>query len=511
MDQDNGADESTIIPASDSADEFILGSDDCSTTVDECSAISESDIEDSIHVFHENTATIHRIHAGQQEYRDRNHRPGFEEWLHASAVQHATASDTAAPTPTHIHDSSCGHHDKTELNHAGFNATKPFQNTRKPLDTLGIDALVHTNGSDEDDEDDVDDLEHPCFDPLDVEDDFIPAEDGIDEDDVEENDPNTDTSIGEFIPSKRKSNELNQASKKHRIGSQSAEDWIKEFDQTHFVAEDDEYLNAFRHRMRLVLRRLKEWAIPKGSDEIKDWIMKGRENKEMTNQFRSVLIKYDPDKLADELFCHMPRKSQQIFGMTNLRPIDLLDLPQVPLMFRNRMTYLNIAVQVEEGNIFQGPSSVHPKSSTKCIKDFASLSDSAEVKVYIGSTIARSPWERLQTHEREATKMQGFQSLHYATIRRPGVVSNFRLGGVWTNPAFVAGEKPVEQDIARWFPVLLEGLLMVYLGTFNRGNYLSSNGRETAPEPSVALVEWVRSAIDLPDLSRNSLNRSWPL
>jgi hypothetical protein len=64
--------------------------------------------------------------------------------------------------------------------------------------------------------------------------------------------------------------------------------------------------------------------------------------REMTSQFRSLLVRISAQELSDNIFVYIPRKVQKLFGKQDLTPIELLDLPLVPHAFVHRLTYAAI-------------------------------------------------------------------------------------------------------------------------------------------------------------------------
>jgi hypothetical protein len=56
-------------------------------------------------------------------------------------------------------------------------------------------------------------------------------------------------------------------------------------------------------------------------------------------------------QLAGDLIHHTPAKTQEVLGRVALTPGDLLNLPQIPKRFAQRIVYLNVAVKVGTENI----------------------------------------------------------------------------------------------------------------------------------------------------------------
>lgn len=150
---------------------------------------------------------------------------------------------------------------------------------------------------------------------------------------------------------------------------------------------------------------------------------------------------------------HIPGLTQKILWKSDLTPIDLLQLPIVPKGFMHRLTYINVAVEVGEENVTRGHS---PNSNiSKPIKLFKSgieFTASMQPRSYIGSSIdAKGSYMRVVTHERQlhCQRKGEFGSMHYDFGSQAGVVPNFRLVGVWTNPRLLSNDEDTFQDIER--------------------------------------------------------------
>lgn len=62
---------------------------------------------------------------------------------------------------------------------------------------------------------------------------------------------------------------------------------------------------------------------------------------------------------------HIPHKSQQILGLQEVQPIDLLDLPRVPSKLFHRLTYVDIGVNVGSLNVRTMPTVLRPSTPIK--------------------------------------------------------------------------------------------------------------------------------------------------
>lgn len=230
-----------------------------------------------------------------------------------------------------------------------------------------------------------------------------------------------------------------------------------------------------------------------------------RTERSMTCGFQSLLMKINPQELAPELLSHMPNKSQQVLGRSQLKPIDLLDLPKVEERLMHRLTYLDVPARVGSSNITNAPSTLVPDTLVGSPAPRATSARSMGTKGYFGFTMARrGGHHRPRKHEKEANRV-GELNLHYRFSRQADVVPDSRVVGAWTNPQFIKG-RGVKRDVSRWLPVFLEGLIMVYLGTYHQNRRPS-----IASDASYELVDEVRYGMGLPDFHAHSLNRAWPL
>lgn len=134
-----------------------------------------------------------------------------------------------------------------------------------------------------------------------------------------------------------------------------------------------------------------------------------------------------------------------------------------------------------------------------------------EIKVYIRSTIDRTGGcTRLIRQEPAANRVSTITSLHYDFIKHADTVPRFRIAGVWSNPHGLPENS--SQDLKKLFPNFLEGLLMIYLGTYDRVNRCTvANLGPLFPDASYTLVQKIRNSLELPQFRSASLNRAWPL
>lgn len=247
------------------------------------------------------------------------------------------------------------------------------------------------------------------------------------------------------------------------------------------------------------------------------WMKKPQSERSMTRGLRHVLLSVGHDKLGDQLLSHMPRKTQQVLGMKDLKPIDLLGMPQAPAGLLHRLVYLDVPVRAGSQNIRTQPAIFSSGAKSKALKAGTQFQTSMEAKVYVGSAMAKvGGYQRLRTHEREANRPanEREKAMHYAFTGQDDVVPNFLVAAVWSNPHVLPGSVDEDQDIKRWLPVFLEGLLMVYLGTYHRSNRGYSHKPEVQAiftDASYDLVEKLRCGLQLPDFHDSSLNQAWPL
>ncbi|RSM09779.1 hypothetical protein CDV31_007519 [Fusarium ambrosium] len=378
-----------------------------------------------------------------------------------------------------------------------------------------VDGLVEadddawTPPEEADDEIDDDEITADGFVDLEDDDEALPGDRGQEEEEEEDdNDDDDDDDDADQAESSR-------PSKKQRVQTdETAEDWIRRCNETNPVPDSDRDLKRFQRRMKSLIDRQVHYARSDEDGTIDAWMKKQRGDREMTRGFRSLLLNMDPQTLADNVLGHMPRLTQKLLGQgpDDMDPTSLLAMPEVPGNFLHRLTYLDIPVRVGAGNIVRRPSKFVRSRVVKSIATGIDVDPSMESMIYVGSTLYRKGgWHRLQTHEKESNRGPG-HSLHYGFSGQHDVVSNFRVAGVWSNPYVLQKREDVNQDVERWLPVYLEGLLMIYLGTYHRKNRLHSEKLKSLfSEASYELADKMREGLQLPDLHNHSLNRAWPL
>ncbi|KAK2487118.1 hypothetical protein H9L39_01045 [Fusarium oxysporum f. sp. albedinis] len=121
-------------------------------------------------------------------------------------------------------------------------------------------------------------------------------------------------------------------------------------------------------------------------------------------------------------------------------------------------------------------------------------------KVYTGSTISKEGgFRRIAIHEKEIhnTTATAANAKHYTFCRKDSVASNFRVVGLWRNPALLDG-KTSNQDVKRWLPVFFEGLLIFYFGTCHKTNRIYGDRAFLCSNGSYRLVREVQEGLSLP-------------
>lgn len=256
----------------------------------------------------------------------------------------------------------------------------------------------------------------------------------------------------------------------HRDHQETIEEWINDRNVEDPVPEDDPDMLRFQQKMHALIKRITEHASSSDDKETKAWMCSPDSEREMTRGFRTLLMRVDAEELANATLPNIPNKAQQILGREDVKPIDLLSLPRVSGELQHRMTYVNIPVRVGASNIQMAPAPFQPGLSNKTATPGFDYEDSMEAKVYIGSTLnRRGGWFRISEHQQKINRGNPSKAtgIHYAYARQPDVLPNFRAIGVWPNPHMME-RKIGDQDLIRWLPVFIEGLLMVYLGTYHR-------------------------------------------
>ncbi|WXC55790.1 hypothetical protein SNK03_001730 [Fusarium graminearum] len=284
----------------------------------------------------------------------------------------------------------------------------------------------------------------------------------------------------------------------------TAEAWIQAFDKLNPVSDTDADLQRFEDLTRTLITRLCQEA---RSGRFADWLKIAPDKREMSFEMKSALINANADKLADHILRHIPRKTKQLLGKRDLQPFDLLSLPEFPPGCPYSIVYFDIAVQVGIANIESRYSRLSLGRTMKPIKSCSRYNHLMKTKVYLGSSSDKEGgWNRLRVHEKEANRESGRSNMHYDFTRQADVVTNFCIG------ALFPPSSALSEGIALLLPELLEGILMVYLGTYHV-SYLTplSDGNMFHTASSYELVGRMRLNLSVPDLHRNTLNIAWPI
>ncbi|KAG5788336.1 hypothetical protein H9Q69_012603 [Fusarium xylarioides] len=243
-------------------------------------------------------------------------------------------------------------------------------------------------------------------------------------------------------------------------------------------------------------------------EEDKEFLVEGKLEQEC---FDLSELPLDPSEVPPEEPEHMLKRIQKIFSKKNLRPIDLLNLPKVPYSFSYCLIYMDIPVRAGVNNITRLPG-VKGKP-VKSIKHDVQLESEADTQVYMGSAISKlGAYTRIRAHEEGSDGKVNENSVHYNYTKQPDVAPNLRIVGVWSNP-FVVDSLDSPNDIDRWLPVFLEGILMVYLGLVHRSNVplVDRTLQGVFSEAKYVLIDHLRSNLELPDFHNQSLNLAWSI
>lgn len=360
------------------------------------------------------------------------------------------------------------------------------------------------------------------------EDEYVPSEDGSDDDDATLDGANVFIDENDYIPFEEESedededadadaevsSDSNEASepplKSRRLGATELDGAavLETLNASQEVSEDDSDVQRFRHNLTVLIKTLCEWAAENSPDI---WYRLPPELKEISAMFRALFARAaaDPERLVKICLDGIPLQVQKLLGKEDLEEIDLLDLPLVPLGCKDRLVYIDIVTRILKDQIRQERRwGGRLFKVAKCSSD---LKDALDVKLYVGSSVGKKGgYARTQKHECVANgHVKAESGLHHAEIMKPDVLCNVRLVGVWQNP-FADGRSHVDQDLARWVPPMVEGLIVAYLGLYTEANK-SASLPLLFTDASYALIRRIRSGVPLPDFGSSSLNRAWPL
>ncbi|CAG7556165.1 unnamed protein product [Fusarium equiseti] len=291
----------------------------------------------------------------------------------------------------------------------------------------------------------------------------------------------------------------------------TVEEWIQRFDELHPVPDTDADLKNFEELTRKLITRLCDEA---RSGNLTDWYKLLEVEREMSPAMKKVLLKHDAEKISDYILRHIPRKTKQILGKRDLQPYDLLSLPEFPADCPYSIVYFDIAVQVGIANIELQKSRLVSGRTHKLVKACSIYNPLMITKPYIGSSSdSRGGWARIRQHELESNKSEGTQSKHYDFTRRPDVVTNFRIGGLFTHPSMLDETLDKDsRDLMSIIAELWEGVLIVYQGMYHISHFNpNSEHLQLRTRASYELVERLRSGLPLPDFHESTLNVGWPI
>lgn len=290
---------------------------------------------------------------------------------------------------------------------------------------------------------------------------------------------------------------------------QSAEQWIADYNQQHPLPETDANLQRFQGKIGSLILRVCEWANSSEDLSIPAWMQLNRADRETTRGFRNMLMHADPAELTDEILHHMPFKAQEVLGRKGLTPVQLLDMPAVPGKFLHRLTYFNIPVRVGKENIKRSPSVFNKRVKVKTIAPDA-VNGAQKPR-----SILNHPYQFSEVTLAFIAMRNHVTLLPKTRVFIASSVDKMMLSPISASPE--PGRTPVSLRMRRMSKtshdaVFLEGLLMVYLGTYHRSHKSQSASLQSIfSEASYELVDHPRLELGLPDFHDYILNRTWPL
>ncbi|KAH7371380.1 hypothetical protein BKA66DRAFT_444092 [Pyrenochaeta sp. MPI-SDFR-AT-0127] len=236
---------------------------------------------------------------------------------------------------------------------------------------------------------------------------------------------------------------------------------------------DAEVNPDFARKLRIILDALCEWA--KGIT-YSDYTALAEADRPVTISTWRVLRVVSMHFLLGIYIHAIPLRVQELFLKKKWLLEDFLSLPEV-----------------EDSNANQGLYGNFPTSHLKRASKIGCES-------YVGSTteLKRRIIEHLAVSSRytvDSLPKRHARSLHYRTTCRDDVVCNFRMLAQFKRP------------IHKGYLILLEGIFMVLLGSYNCPGYYA----KYATQSSYKLVKDIRAQLDIPATPWRGLNAAWPL
>ncbi|KAK8060192.1 hypothetical protein PG996_010122 [Apiospora saccharicola] len=221
------------------------------------------------------------------------------------------------------------------------------------------------------------------------------------------------------------------------------------------------------------------------------------------------------------MFKTMPLRTQQVLRRDRLTPVNLLDLPNIPMDTSHWLNYIDIIAHMAEGawkpSFALGPPRASgygrlPKIKVADYQLGSSAVNASHFSTYAGSSRNRRGGPlRVYRHLSEAAKPHRHgEPAHYQEARNPGAVMNFRLINIADNSllsvANVASQKPPASLTAagpQLDIIAVEGFVILFLGLS-----IGVPNPDYNPESVIEFQRQLRDGLDLPDFSQFALNRA---
>lgn len=195
---------------------------------------------------------------------------------------------------------------------------------------------------------------------------------------------------------------------KHRKRpTKSAAQWVKEQNQNSEFGPDDPDVQRFQKNLGEIIRRLHD-RIHTGS-----WTERQKLRSSVHGSTFKLYSEKTPEEICEDLFKGIPFPTQHILGKTDLKPEDLLNLPDDAAKLFRGGVYLNILARFAMEKIEHKP---HPDLKFNKIDTVrttqASPDEAKEFRLYGGSSVLNVP-NRTRTHVSESPLLSQCRRVHY--------------------------------------------------------------------------------------------------
>ncbi|KAK8042520.1 hypothetical protein PG994_013003 [Apiospora phragmitis] len=307
--------------------------------------------------------------------------------------------------------------------------------------------------------------------------------------------------------------------------NKTAEQCLKSIDAAYPVADGDPDVASFQALASKLVSRIFA-HVHRHSDEAFDVLLRQSQSDRILGiPFLRYIRRRDPNARAycERIFKSMPRKTQQVLGRANLRPIDLLDLPTIPINSSVWLNYINTIASMPGGACTDVPlpsmAKKNPKSDSpvfQTYRDGYTALNAQSFAIYNSSSYNKlGDAQRILDLVKKSNIDPGVyvnEDNHTAMLSPPDNVLNFRTINVVPNSSKSSPVTEGAKDDDVEFLEFVDGLVTLFLAVGMKVSSIShSSQHRELTERGLNFQLNLRRGLPLPDFSNESPSKTWSM